>query len=409
MPIPKRTSIDLSLEELQEVVRDAERELHFGDRVARGELISLTRGSAAGSVANVLVFEETSDALPPVVLLPVPPGTREEKEAFFNKLPAQGLEIISYADVYLSGRLAEIVSCRSNADEEEPCKPAPEPRPEPNPAVEPGPAVEPQTPRPVPADPVVLPGLPVPAPEILPVPLPVPGILPVPIPVPVPLPTGTIPTIPERPAPIPTPAPEPTRCTPEFSERAISLILEFEGMDQPSRWPGGASGITIGIGYDLGYTERAQFFTDWSPHLDRAAMDRLARALGVKGQAARSLAPEFRGLAIQRPAALQVFASRTLPRYRGQALGAFPGMEKLPLDAQGALVSLVFNRGPSLKGERRREMRAIRGLISEDEWPRNREPIAQQIEAMQRLWRGQGLDGLLRRRKAEAGLVRCAC
>ena len=35
----------------------------------------------------------------------------------------------------------------------------------------------------------------------------------------------------------------------------------------------------------------------------------------------------------------------------------------LPLDAQGALVSLVFNRGTSMEGDRRAEMRAIRDAV----------------------------------------------
>ncbi len=38
-----------------------------------------------------------------------------------------------------------------------------------------------------------------------------------------------------------------------LSDKALQLILGAEGLDQPGNWPGGQSGITIGIGYDLGY------------------------------------------------------------------------------------------------------------------------------------------------------------
>ena len=37
------------------------------------------------------------------------------------------------------------------------------------------------------------------------------------------------------------------------SQKAIDLIHKFEGWDDPWIWPGDASGVTIGYGYDLGY------------------------------------------------------------------------------------------------------------------------------------------------------------
>ena len=84
---------------------------------------------------------------------------------------------------------------------------------------------------------------------------------------------------------------------------------------------------------------------------------------------------------------------------------AFPGLEKLPADAQGALVSLVYNRGTSMvdkPGEdRRKEMRAIRDAVEEQDL----QEIADQLRSMKRLWAGKGLDGLLARREAEAELV----
>jgi GH24 family phage-related lysozyme (muramidase) len=48
----------------------------------------------------------------------------------------------------------------------------------------------------------------------------------------------------------------------KISTKAIQLILNAEGIDQPDNWPGGASGITIGIGY-LGYTTVDRFESDW--------------------------------------------------------------------------------------------------------------------------------------------------
>ncbi len=39
------------------------------------------------------------------------------------------------------------------------------------------------------------------------------------------------------------------------------------------------------------------------------------------------------------------------------------GFEEWPADVQGGLVSLVFNRGTSMEGDRRREMRVNRDLV----------------------------------------------
>ena len=75
------------------------------------------------------------------------------------------------------------------------------------------------------------------------------------------------------------------------------------------------------------------------------------------------------------------------------------------VDVQGALVSLVYNRGTRMADspgtDDRREMRAIRDLVAEGLVV----GIPEQLRSMQRLWIGKGLDGLIRRREAEAQLV----
>jgi len=58
-----------------------------------------------------------------------------------------------------------------------------------------------------------------------------------------------------------------------LTQKALDLIFEYEGLDQPGEWPGGQSGITIGIGYDLGYIEAAVFRQDWSGCLSGADCD----------------------------------------------------------------------------------------------------------------------------------------
>jgi GH24 family phage-related lysozyme (muramidase) len=80
---------------------------------------------------------------------------------------------------------------------------------------------------------------------------------------------------------------------------------------------------------------------------------------------------------------------------------AFPSLPDLCDDAYGAIVSLVFNRGSSLSGDSRLEMRNIRDLVPKKDY----RGIAKQLRNMKRIWQGKGLDGLLERREAEAKLV----
>lgn len=185
------------------------------------------------------------------------------------------------------------------------------------------------------------------------------------------------------------------------TDKAKDLILEFEGKDQPGRWPGGSSGITIGIGYDLGYVTIEQFIFDWGPLLTADVLARLKTVVGTTGIAAQNQAPAFADIRISVDAAERVFFNHTIPLYAQRTEQALPGVTNLPGDAQGALLSLVFNRGTAMEGERRREMLAIRNAVPS----KDLREIAAQLRSMKRLWVGKNLDGLIRRREAEALLV----
>lgn len=195
-----------------------------------------------------------------------------------------------------------------------------------------------------------------------------------------------------------------------LSPNALKLILDYEVgggeayynkcLKRPC-WPKGASGVTIGVGYDCGYNTEAQFQKDWSGKIPQSDFDRLAKTLGYKGAAASKIVGSVSDIQIPWDAALEVFKENTVPRFIKMTLGAFPDADKLHPDAFGALVSLVFNRGASLSGDSRREMANIRGLVPSKDY----KAIAQEIRNMKRIWAGKGLDGLLRRRDKEASLV----
>ena len=168
-------------------------------------------------------------------------------------------------------------------------------------------------------------------------------------------------------------------------------------------WPGGGSGVTIGIGYDLGYVSAAQMRRDWGGKIADADIKKLEGVCRLKGEDARAKVSlvSIKSVTVSLESARQVFYSSSLPAYAAKCLKAYPGVEKLPADAQAALLSLVFNRGTRKSGSKRREMKAIEQLVATADL----DGIAQQILSMKRLWEGRGLDGLLRRREREATLV----
>ncbi len=189
-----------------------------------------------------------------------------------------------------------------------------------------------------------------------------------------------------------------------IGEKAEKLIEECEGWDNPWVWPQGASGITIGIGYDLGYEP---FEKDWKGNLSPAVFEELLPAVGKRGQSASVIAKKFQGIRIPREAAQKVFRTITIPRYEAQTMAVFPGSEKLPPDAFGSLVSVVFNRGPLLdQSDRRREMVELHRLFATG--APGLDAVAKRVESMARLWAdNKSSDGDLHdRRLKEAALIR---
>lgn len=181
-------------------------------------------------------------------------------------------------------------------------------------------------------------------------------------------------------------------------------------------WPEGESGVTIGIGYDLGYTPRARFLADWHG-MDDDDRSRLSMVIGVRGVRAWVRVKEVRDILIPWELAFSVFCSATIPFWVSQTRAAYPGVDSLPGDARSALLSIVFNRGPAMDGDRRREMAKIRSIVADYAKCESGnlecrraclDAIAVQILSMRRLWYGKGLDGLIRRREDEAELVRKA-
>lgn len=200
------------------------------------------------------------------------------------------------------------------------------------------------------------------------------------------------------------------------SQRTIDMIRTFEvsnpvlyhlRYEQPV-CPGKDSGVTIAIGYDLGYVDKKGFEEDWRDYIKGEHLALLESVLGLKREVARAALPKVMEVRIPYDDALKQFKRETLPKYVAQTEYALKNTTKLTEDSLGALVSLTFNRGPSYlvrseddKKGNFREMREIRKLMREE----NFSAIPQQIRSMKRLWANQSdVAGLLKRRELEAKL-----
>jgi hypothetical protein len=188
-----------------------------------------------------------------------------------------------------------------------------------------------------------------------------------------------------------------------LSSKGIQAIIKWETggesyYDKNPEWPGEQSGITIGVGWDLGHTSATETSRAWSPHLNAATLALLVSVSGRKGEAAKEVLPHVRHLVIPWMSALAVFENVTIPVWYMKTLRIYPQVVDLPGDCAAALVSLCFNRGTSLSGERRREMCNIQALLRTG----NLKEIPKQLREMKRLW--PKTEGLRRRRNEEADL-----
>lgn len=201
-----------------------------------------------------------------------------------------------------------------------------------------------------------------------------------------------------------------------LNDKSLKLILEFEVgggenyynkfLKNPA-WPGEQSGVTIGVGYDLGYVNKAEFSEDWKD-LPKETFDRLYKVVGIKGYNAKNLIRGLKDISIPWDLSLKVFNNKTVNKFYNLTRQTFPNFDNLPEDAKGGLVSLVFNRGAALEGDRRREMKLIRDgmkLVSNYD-QKALTFIANQIKNMKRIWIGGSIEkGMSRRRDAEAKLI----
>ena len=208
------------------------------------------------------------------------------------------------------------------------------------------------------------------------------------------------------------PAPNAAAPAPKFqsSQAGIDEIVTEEDSGQVYYtrhythfdWPGGASGPTIGIGYDCGYSTEAEIRAAWTGIVSDATVDLICKAAGLKGQPAAWFVHQHYGdVTITWDQAMAEFEDRELPHWEALCRKALSNYDLLPGDCAGAIDSLAYNRGVAgfhAVGDRYREMRAIAAHMEAKEFAK----IPAEYLSMRRLW-PQGGD-LWRRREHEAAL-----
>lgn len=175
----------------------------------------------------------------------------------------------------------------------------------------------------------------------------------------------------------------------------------YEKFLQRMTWPGGQSGITMGIGADLGYMTQQEFDSYFAKYFTVEERKLIEPVIGLKGEQARNILLRVKHIELSWTNASKAFVEWTLPKFWKMANDLWPGLDQLKEEAQIALVSLVFNRGASITGSSRVEMKNIKELVLKKDY----KGIAEQIRLMKRLWINKNLDGLLSRREKEAKMV----
>jgi len=168
-------------------------------------------------------------------------------------------------------------------------------------------------------------------------------------------------------------------------------------------WPGESSGPTAMVGIDCAYYSPKELREIFGPYTSQQELDLILGAVGKTGSAGASYTKKLKGITFTWDEAMEVFKKYTVPKFSALTEKAFPGVYELCPDAQAAVLSIVFNRGVKMSGDRRLEMRSLRDAVAAKSY----KGMASSIRGMKRLW--PDTPSLRRRREQEALLVeKCA-
>jgi len=155
-----------------------------------------------------------------------------------------------------------------------------------------------------------------------------------------------------------------------ISKDSFSLILSNEGFDPHPNVPANsaASGVTVGYGYDLGQQKPEAIERNLADYYTPQQITKLKTMSGLHGALARESLSDVCDILISEENAKRLALS-SMRSYAQQAVNVFPQLINLHPHCQGAMLSLIYNRGSGLHGksveeeDRRREMREIKNAL----------------------------------------------
>lgn len=175
----------------------------------------------------------------------------------------------------------------------------------------------------------------------------------------------------------------------------------YEQRYRKPEWPGGSSGVTILLGYDLGYCTHAKVDKDLKGRIPDNMLSVIQSCVGITGiHAHTKMLHVHNKIDLPWSLALDIFLHNDIPEWLATNDRYLPNMIKLSPNRRGVLLSLSYNRGPSydLAGDRYREMRQIKSDMANEKFNN----ISTQLRSMSRLWSvGNGVHS---RRLREAAL-----
>lgn len=177
----------------------------------------------------------------------------------------------------------------------------------------------------------------------------------------------------------------------------ISWVHHREGHAGKAYWPGGASGVTLDPGFDLGQQEPEQLDAHYRHILTPQQLNACHKCIGLKGHSAKShlnATTDLLGIRMTRDAALEVFPAVIAP-YWVAIVQRFPalGNKSTPGAVQTALLSLAFNRGAY-----NRDLASLSDPIAAGDW----KTVGRKISQMQQ---DHSLEGIRKRRRMEGELI----
>jgi len=162
------------------------------------------------------------------------------------------------------------------------------------------------------------------------------------------------------------------------------------------------SGVTVGIGYDCGQATAQKILSDWNGYIPLEQAQRLAATAGLKKFAALTECNKLQDIVIPIDVALKQWFERKLPKSAKDTAAIYPNLGNLHPYEQTCLISLVFNRGASLDGDRRKEMKELVAATNLDD----DKAMGKLFRDMKRLW--PDTRGLQIRRDLEADFIEMA-